>query len=112
MPMTAPTLSVAHTTVDDIRLAWTAASGGTGPYTYELHRCLQPAFDSPDLAILLTESDLLTFDDGAAPDGAFVYYRVVATDSAAENATSNVVTAVKKARGMTAGPRRRKARNR
>lgn len=99
MPLTAPTLSVNHTTPDTVRLTWTDASGGTAPYVYDLHRSETKGF-APAAGNRIAAATASPYDDSAGVrPHVFYYYKVVVTDAAPATATSNEVQDTLKSRG-------------
>lgn len=82
MPLTSPTLAHPYSTPTAIRLTWDAASGGTGPYVYDVHRSLVSGF-TPAAATLLAAAQTSPYDDADAALAAqrTYFYRLVTTDS-------------------------------
>jgi hypothetical protein len=70
-----------------------AASGGTGPYTYQWHRSTTSGF-TPDGTTALTGGTTLTFNDTTAVNNTQYYYKLVATATVGGSATSNQVSAL------------------
>ncbi len=77
-------VSVASTTAS---LLSAAATGGTGPYTYQWYRSTTTGF-SPDAGSLISGATALALDDsGLIPNTAY-FYKVIAIDSLSSAGTS------------------------
>lgn len=86
MTLTAGTLSqvaVSSTTAD---LLATAATGGTGPYTYQWYRSTTTGFSPGGGNIISGATALALADTGLIPNTTY-YYKVVATDTGNSNIT-------------------------
>ncbi len=69
-------------------LSSAAATGGTGPYTYQWYRSTTTGF-SPGAGNLVSGATSLTLADSGLTPGVTYYYVVVATDSVAATANSS-----------------------
>lgn len=69
-------------------LSSAAASGGTGPYTYQWYRSTTNGF-TPGAGNILTGQTALTLADSGLLPNTTYYYVVVATDTGNGNATAN-----------------------
>lgn len=76
-------VSVGSTTAS---LSATAATGGTGPYTYQWYRSTTTGF-TPGGGNIIAGADELTLDDTGLTPGTLYYYKVVATDTGNSNDT-------------------------
>lgn len=86
MTLTAGTLSQSSVTDTTANLVSTAATGGTGPYTYQWYKSLTSGF-SPDSGSLIDGAIALTLaDSGLIPNTAY-FYKVVVTDTGNGNVT-------------------------
>lgn len=79
MALTAGTLSQLTVGQDRASLSATAATGGTGPYTYQWHRSTTSGF-SPGAGSLLYGETALTLNDLNLDPATTYYYKVVSTD--------------------------------
>lgn len=87
MTLTAGTISqtaVSPTTAD---LSATAATGGTGPYTYQWYRSTTTGFSPGGGNILSGKTALTLADTGLIPNTTY-YYKVVVTDTGNSNVTA------------------------
>lgn len=87
MSVTAGALSIVQVGTSTDSLSSAAASGGTGPYTYQWHRSVTTGF-TPGAGSLIAGATALTLADSGLQGGVTYYYKVVATDTGAGNATS------------------------
>jgi lysophospholipase L1-like esterase len=71
-------LEITAQTNSQISLSCSAATGGTGPYTYELQRDTSPLFSSPTVI----GTGLTATDSSLPADGTAFFYRTKVTDSA------------------------------
>lgn len=69
-------------------LSSAAATGGTGPYTYQWYRSTTNSF-SPGAGNILSGQTALSLNDSGLTPGQTYYYVVVATDTGNGNATAN-----------------------
>lgn len=69
-------------------LSSAAATGGTGPYTYQWYRSTSSGF-SPGAGSLISGATSLTLADSGLNPGGIYYYVVVATDTGNGNVTVN-----------------------
>jgi hypothetical protein len=69
-------------------LSCAAASGGTGPYTYQWYRSLTTGF-SPGPSTLITGATSLSLSDSGLVPNTQYFYRVQVTDTGNGNATAN-----------------------
>lgn len=76
-------VSVGSTTAS---LSATAATGGTGPYTYQWYRSTTSGF-TPGGGNAVSGATALTLDDTGLTPGTLYYYKVVATDTGDSNTT-------------------------
>lgn len=83
MSLTAGTISLVSKSESQIKLAVTAASGGTGPYTNQWYRDTTSGF-SPGGGNILTGKTALTLTDVVIPNTTY-YYKVVQTDTGHSN---------------------------
>ncbi len=86
MSVTAGALSQVSVSDTKASLSSAAASGGTGPYTYQWYRSTTTGF-SPGAGNLIAGATSLTLDDTGLIPNTTYYYKVVATDTGAGNAT-------------------------
>lgn len=89
--LSAGILTVTAFTATAISFAWTAATGGTGPYTYQLQRAPDVA-GSPGSWWPVDAGTASPFTETPIYPDTKLWYRVVVTDSAAATATSNQVS--------------------
>lgn len=88
MATTAGALSQASVGSTTASLSSAAATGGTGPYTYQWYRSTTTGF-SPGGGNIITGATSLTLNDsGLIPNTAY-FYKVVATDSGSVASTSS-----------------------
>lgn len=88
MATTAGAISLVSKTKNSASLLSAAATGGTGPYTYQWHRSLTSGF-SPSGGTAIAGATSLTLDDTGLAPGTQYYYKMVATDSGAVSGTSS-----------------------
>lgn len=69
-----------------VRLTAAAATGGTGPYTYQWYRGLVPGAAVTAMTLLTGQTTLNLVD--TPPDGQIYYYRIRATDNVSATADS------------------------
>ena len=86
MSLTAGAISLVSKTKDTANLSATAATGGTGPYTYQWYRSQTSGFTPGGGNILSGETALTLADDGLIP-ATLYYYKMVATDTGNSNIT-------------------------
>lgn len=70
------------------QLSAAAASGGTGPYTYQWYRSTQSSF-SPGGGNILAGETALTLDDSSLIPNTIYYYKIRVTDTGNSNATAD-----------------------
>ena len=68
-------------------LSSAAATGGTGPYTYQWYRSTVSAF-TPGAGNIISGATALTLSDSGLIPNTQYYYKVVATDSGSVSGTS------------------------
>jgi lysophospholipase L1-like esterase len=90
--LAAGTVSVVETTLSQITLQTTAASGGTAPYTYQWHRSASASFTPGPATAIADATDTLVYD---SPSHGTWYYKCVVTDAVDATATSNEVSAAR-----------------
>ena len=73
-----------------VNLTWTAASAGTAPYLYQVHRGTYPNFIT-STSTRLTSISGLSHSDTTAASHAVYWYKIVCFDSASNTSTSNEV---------------------
>lgn len=88
MATTAGALSLVSKTDTTANLSSEAATGGTGPYTYQWYRSTTSGF-SPGAGNIIAGATALTLADTGLIPGTNYYYKVVATDSGAVSGTSS-----------------------
>lgn len=86
MALTSGTISLVKKYADKLDLAVTAATGGTGPYTYQWYISKTSGF-SPDAGSLVTGATGLQATIGGLIPGQTYYVKVVSTDTGASGAT-------------------------
>src|SRR5689334_17580008 len=86
MTLTAGTLSQVSVGSTTASLAATAATGGTGPYTYQWYRSTTTGF-TPGGGNIISGATALTLSDSGLIPGTQYYYKVVATDTGDSNTT-------------------------
>ncbi len=86
MAITAGTISVLFQGPTSAKLQATAATAGTGPYTYQWYRSTTNGFTPGGGTLLAGKTALLLEDTGLIPNTTY-YYKLVATDTGAGNAT-------------------------
>lgn len=69
-------------------LSSAAATGGTGPYTYQWYKSTTNGF-TPGAGNIISGATALSLNDSGNVPGSTVYYVVVATDTGNANATAN-----------------------
>lgn len=87
MSVTAGALSQVSVGSNDAKVQSAAATAGTGPYTYQWYRSTTTGFSPSGGNIITGATDLLLNDSGLIPNTPY-FYKVVATDTGAGNATS------------------------
>jgi len=87
MPIAAGALSKVSSGETVASLSSAAASGGTGPYTYQWYRSTSSGF-TPGVGNIISGATSLTLSDTGLTAATQYYYKVVATDSLAATATS------------------------
>lgn len=87
MSVTAGALSQVSVGSNVASLSSAAATGGTGPYTYQWYRSTTTAFSPAAGSLIAGATALALSDSGLIPNTAY-FYKVVATDTGAGNATS------------------------
>lgn len=90
MSITAGVISLVSKTSTQAVLSATAATAGTGPYTYQWYRSTTTGFTPGGGNILAGKTALSLTDTGLIPSTQY-YYKVVATDTGASNATVEYV---------------------
>lgn len=98
MAITAGVISQVSVTDTTANLSATAATGGTGPYTYQWYRSTTSGFTPGGGNIISGATSLTLADSGLLPNTTY-YYKVVATDTGHSNDTAEytqlaVVTAM------------------
>lgn len=88
MTYAAGALSVKSTTSTGAALTSAAATGGTGPYTYQWYRSTTSAF-TPASSLAISGATALTYSDTALAPAVVYYYEVVATDTGNANALAS-----------------------
>lgn len=88
MSVTAGALSKVLVGSSVANLSSAAATGGTGPYTYQWYRSTTSGF-TPGASNLISGATGLTLADSGLIPNTTYYYVVIATDTGAGNATSN-----------------------
>lgn len=86
MALTAGAISLVSKTSTTANLSSTAASGGTGPYTYQWYRSTDPSF-TPGGGNILSGKTALTLADTGLQPGTTYYYKLVSTDTGNSNVT-------------------------
>lgn len=86
MTITAGILSQLAVTDTTASLLATAATGGTGPYTYQWYKSTTTGF-SPDGGSIIAGATSLSFTDSGLVPNTQYYYKVVATDTGHSNDT-------------------------
>ncbi len=84
MAITAGVLSQVAVTDKTASLSATAATGGTGPYTYQWYKSTQSGFSPGGGNIIAGATDLALEDDGLIPNTLY-YYKLIATDTGHSN---------------------------
>lgn len=87
MSVTAGVISLVSKTSTTVNLSATAATGGTGPYTYQWYRSTTSGFTPGGGNILAGKTALTLADTGLTP-GTLYYYKLVVTDTGASSATA------------------------
>lgn len=87
MAVTAGALSQVSVGANKASLVSAAATAGTGPYTYQWYRSTTTGFTPGGGNIISGATSLTLNDSGLIPNTTY-YYKVVATDTGAGNATS------------------------
>lgn len=88
MSVTAGALSIVQIAKTTASLSSAAATGGTGPYTYQWYRSTVSGF-TPGAGNLLSGATSLSLSDSGLTPGVVYFYEVIATDTGAGNATSS-----------------------
>lgn len=84
--LTAGAISLVSKDSVSAQLSATAASGGTGPYTYQWYKSLTSGF-TPGGGNIIAGATALTLNDTGLIPGTQYYYKVVATDTGHSNDT-------------------------
>lgn len=87
MSVTAGALSQVSVSQNTANLLSAAATAGTGPYTYQWYRSTTTGFSPAGGNLIAGATALALADTGLIPNTAY-FYKVVATDTGASNATS------------------------
>lgn len=87
MSITAGVISLVSVDQNSASLSATAATGGTGPYTYQWYRSTVSGF-TPGGGNILTGKTALTLTDTGLIPGTLYYYKLVATDTGHSNDTA------------------------
>lgn len=87
MALTAGLLSVISKTQNTTALLSAAATGGTGPYTYQWYRSTVSGF-TPGAGNIIAGATALTLNDSGLIPGTQYYYEVIATDTGNGNVTA------------------------
>lgn len=87
MSITAGVLSQVSVTQSTDSLLATAATGGTGPYTYQWYRSTTTGF-TPGGGNIIAGATSLTLNDSGLVPNTLYYYKVVATDTGHSNDTA------------------------
>lgn len=88
MTLTAGTLSQVSVGPTTASLLATAATGGTGPYTYQWHKSTSANF-VPGVGNIISGATSLALNDTGLIPGTMYYYNLVATDTGHSNDTVN-----------------------
>lgn len=88
MSLAAGALSQVSVTPTTANLSSAAATGGTGPYTYQWYRATTSGF-TPGGGNILTGKTALTLADTGLIPGTQYYYEVIATDTGNSNVTAS-----------------------
>lgn len=88
MAVTAGALSKVNVGSNSAQLVSAPATGGTGPYTYQWYRDITSGF-TPGAGNIIDGATALTMDQSGLIPNSTYYYKVVATDTGAGDATSN-----------------------
>lgn len=86
MAVTAGALSLVSKSASQVKAVSAAASGGTGPYTYQWYRSTTSGF-TPGGGNILSGKTSLDLTDDTVIGGTTYYYKVVATDTGDSNVT-------------------------
>ncbi len=86
MAITAGVLSQVSVGSTTASVAATAATGGTGPYTYQWYRSTTTGF-TPGGGNIISGATALTYSDSGLIPNTIYYYKVVATDTGHSNDT-------------------------
>jgi hypothetical protein len=86
MSLTAGAISLVQNSPTSPKLAATAATGGTGPYTQQWYRSQTSGF-TPGGGNIIAGATALTLSDSGLVPGSLYYYKVVYTDTGASNVT-------------------------
>lgn len=103
MTLTAGTLSQTSVASNSAQLAATAATGGTGPYTYQWYRSTSSGF-TPGGGNLISGAMALTLSDTGLIPNTVYYYKVVATDTGHSNDTVIYTQLAVTTTGSSLGP--------
>lgn len=87
MAVTAGTISLVQRTASTVKLAVTAATLGTGPYTYQWYRSQTTGFSPGGGNIIAGATALTLSDSGLIPNSTYFYKNVV-TDTGDSNVTA------------------------
>ena len=87
MSVTAGVLSITNVTPNSAQLAATAATAGTGPYTYQWYKSFTTGF-TPGSAYLIPGATGLTLTEVSLLPATDYYYSVIVTDTGAGSATA------------------------
>jgi hypothetical protein len=87
MTLTAGVLSQSAVTDTTASLVATAATGGTGPYTYQWYRSTTSGF-SPGGGNIISGATALTLSDTGLIPNTTYYYKVIVTDTGNSNVTA------------------------
>jgi hypothetical protein len=86
-PLVAPTITFSSADALQIRISGTAASGGSGTYTYQWHRSTTPGFTPNADNVIANATSLALTDSSAQPD--VPYFYILEADDGTSAAFSN-----------------------
>ena len=90
-------------TQTSVVVSWPAATGGTGPYTYQLQRSADASGGPGTFANVGTAGTALTLTDTGLTSGATYWYQVKAVDTSAALATPTAVPTIAPTGGSATG---------
>jgi len=101
--LTNGTVSTSSPTSTSLSISWTAATGGTSPYTYAVYRHTSAGFTPPGTGTLLSSNATSPYSSTGLSASTTYYYRTIVTDNVSATALSNEASGTTSASSLTDG---------